>query len=194
MSQEQLLEDAPNLIRETRSNFSISNDTELLVSIETNLGELQKLVHENINAREQEVEHLERTMGKSEGKVSLLRERFQEISSNLQQHEVQDSLLKLAQELEELEQKLVSMRSEMDRGMEKLVKSDSNRELEETLEQQEPDSRANILKLQLYRSMGVILDTDNNQALVRKGDDVDVLPLNDELSDFFKTKYIWDRI
>ncbi|SCW00698.1 LAFE_0C09978g1_1 [Lachancea fermentati] len=194
MSQEQLLEDAPNLIRETRSNFSISNDTELLVSIETNLSELQKLVHENINAREQEVEHLERTMGKSEGKVSLLRERFQEISSNLQQHEVQDSLLKLAQELEELEQKLVSMRSEMDRGMEKLVKSDSNRELEETLEQQEPDSRANILKLQLYRSMGVILDTDNNQALVRKGDDVDVLPLNDELSDFFKTKYIWDRI
>nr|7KDF_C Chain C, Spc24 [Saccharomyces cerevisiae] len=51
-------------------------------------------------------------------------------------------------------------------------------------------------RLKLYRSLGVILDLENDQVLINRKNDgnIDILPLDNNLSDFYKTKYIWERL
>uniref|UniRef100_UPI0000D894C2 Hypothetical 24.6 kDa protein in ILV2-ADE17 intergenic region n=1 Tax=Saccharomyces cerevisiae TaxID=4932 RepID=UPI0000D894C2 len=58
------------------------------------------------------------------------------------------------------------------------------------------EANENILKLKLYRSLGVILDLENDQVLINRKNDgnIDILPLDNNLSDFYKTKYIWERL
>lgn len=59
----------------------------------------------------------------------------------------------------------------------------------------DPAVRANLLKLKLYRSLGVVIDSNTNQVFIEHGDSgVDVLSLDDDYSEFYKTKFIWDRL
>jgi kinetochore protein Spc24 len=104
----------------------------------------------------------------------------------------------------------VSLRSELDEKM-KLYLKDSEiistpngskikaKVIEPELEEQSavtPEANENILKLKLYRSLGVILDLENDQVLINRKNDgnIDILPLDNNLSDFYKTKYIWERL
>lgn len=59
----------------------------------------------------------------------------------------------------------------------------------------DPAVRLNLLQLKLYRSLGVIIDSKTNQVFIKHGDSsVDVLSLDDNYSDYYKTKFIWDRL
>ncbi|CAI5033038.1 CGH_1_HP_G0103920.mRNA.1.CDS.1 [Saccharomyces cerevisiae] len=54
----------------------------------------------------------------------------------------------------------------------------------------------NILKLKHHRSLGVILDLENDQVLINRKNDgnIDILPMIITSTDFYKTKYIWERL
>lgn len=203
MSEDQFLEDPSSLLQETRSNFSITNDTESLDRISSNLTQLQSTVKEKLVTKQRRVDQLQVDFEAFQSVVETLEDKRKGLMSDAEQQNKNDALLKLVDEMEKLEQELVTMRSELDQGMGQLIRgplADLETEDEEQNSEQEPEDltlRANILKLKLYRSLGVILDTDNNQALIRQGNDeskLDVLPLEDDLSDYFKTKYIWDRL
>lgn len=203
MSEDQFLEDPSSLLQETRSNFSITNDTESLDRISSNLTQLQSTVKEKLVTKQRRVNQLQVDLEAFQSVVETLEDKRKGLMSDAEQQNKNDALLKLVDEMEKLEQELVTMRSELDQGMGQLIRgplADLETEDEEQNSEQEPEDltlRANILKLKLYRSLGVILDTDNNQALIRQGNDeskLDVLPLEDDLSDYFKTKYIWDRL
>lgn len=203
MSEDQFLEDPSSLLQETRSNFSITNDTESLDRISSNLTQLQSTVKEKLVTKQRRVDQLQVEFEAFQSVVETLEDKRKGLMSDAEQQNKNDALLKLVDEMEKLEQELVTMRSELDQGMEQLIRgplANLETEDEEQNSEQEPEDltlRANILKLKLYRSLGVILDTDNNQALIRQGNDefkLDVLPLEDDLSDYFKTKYIWDRL
>lgn len=203
MSEDQFLEDPSSLLQETRSNFSITNDTESLDRISSNLTQLQSTVKEKLVTKQRRVDQLQVDFEAFQSAVETLEDKRKGLMSDAEQQNKNDALLKLVDEMEKLEQELVTMRSELDQGMGQLIRgplADLETEDEEQNSEQEPEDltlRANILKLKLYRSLGVILDTDNNQALIRQGNDeskLDVLPLEDDLSDYFKTKYIWDRL
>lgn len=203
MSEDQFLEDPSSLLQETRSNFSITNDTESLDRISSNLTQLQSTVKEKLVTKQRRVNQLQVDFEAFQSVVETLEDKRKGLMSDAEQQNKNDALLKLVDEMEKLEQELVTMRSELDQGMGQLIRgplADLETEDEEQNSEQEPEDltlRANILKLKLYRSLGVILDTDNNQALIRQGNDeskLDVLPLEDDLSDYFKTKYIWDRL
>lgn len=203
MSEDQFLEDPSSLLQETRSNFSITNDTESLDRISSNLTQLQSTVKEKLVTKQRQVDQLQVDFETFQSVVETLEDKRKGLMSDAEQQNKNDALLKLVDEMEKLEQELVTMRSELDQGMGQLIRgplADLETEDEGQNSEQEPEDltlRANILKLKLYRSLGVILDTDNNQALIRQGNDeskLDVLPLEDDLSDYFKTKYIWDRL
>lgn len=203
MSEDQFLEDPSSLLQETRSNFSITNDTESLDRISSNLTQLQSTVKEKLVTKQRQVDQLQVDFETFQSVVETLEDKRKGLMSDAEQQNKNDALLKLVDEMEKLEQELVTMRSELDQGMGQLIRgplADLETEDEGQNSEQEPEDltlRANILKLKLYHSLGVILDTDNNQALIRQGNDeskLDVLPLEDDLSDYFKTKYIWDRL
>lgn len=203
MSEDQFLEDPSSLLQETRSNFSITNDTESLDRISSNLTQLQSTVKEKLVTKQRQVHQLQVDFETFQSVVETLEDKRKGLMSDAEQQNKNDALLKLVDEMEKLEQELVTMRSELDQGMGQLIRgplADLETEDKGQNSEQEPEDltlRANILKLKLYRSLGVILDTDNNQALIRQGNDeskLDVLPLEDDLSDYFKTKYIWDRL
>lgn len=203
MSEDQFLEDPSSLLQETRSNFSITNDTESLDRISSNLTQLQSTVKEKLVTKQRQVHQLQVDFETFQSVVETLEDKRKGLMSDAEQQSKNDALLKLVDEMEKLEQELVTMRSELDQGMGQLIRgplADLETEDKGQNSEQEPEDltlRANILKLKLYRSLGVILDTDNNQALIRQGNDeskLDVLPLEDDLSDYFKTKYIWDRL
>lgn len=121
-----------------------------------------------------------------------------------------EELVSLLKDLDGLERNIVSLRSELDEKMKMYIKdseivstadgSEINpKMIESELEDQNtitPEANENILKLKLYRSLGVILDLENNQVLINRKNDgnIDVLPLDDNLSDYYKTKYIWERL
>lgn len=121
-----------------------------------------------------------------------------------------EELVNLLKDLDGLERNIVSLRSELDEKMKMYIKdsevvstaegSEINpKVIESELEDQKtitPEANENILKLKLYRSLGVILDLENNQVLIKRKNDgnIDVLPLDDSLSDYYKTKYIWERL
>lgn len=177
MSEDQFLEDPSSLLQETRSNFSITNDTESLDRISSNLTQLQSTVKEKLVTKQRRVNQLQVDLEAFQSVVETLEDKRKGLMSDAEQQNKNDALLKLVDEMEKLEQELVTMRSELDQGMGQLIRgplADLETEDEEQNSEQEPEDltlRANILKLKLYRSLGVILDTDNNQALIRQGND-----------------------
>ena len=72
--------------------------------------------------------------------------------------------------------------------------------MQEVLE--DPKAKVNVLKLELFRSLGVMIDPKSSQALVCGSEHVDILPLMDREQDdgsssnlnISRTQYIWERI
>ncbi|KAM3163408.1 Kinetochore-associated Ndc80 complex subunit spc24 [Lachancea thermotolerans] len=197
MSEEALIENPSNLIRETRTNFSIVNDTEALSNISKNLNELQRIVKEKLDRKSNELSQSESALEKNEARLDTLRRARTESGSGQLQGGSSEDVLEMARELESLERRLVELRQEVDRGLEQLIEKNADdskvQELEES-QTEDPEHRTNVLKIQLYRSLGVVLDADNNRALISKDGTLDVVPVDGDASAYFRTKYLWDRI
>lgn len=211
MSNNDLLENPADLLREVRNNFMIEQDLNSLMNIDRKIEEIRSKSQEELRNKKIEISKLNIQLDTSTSKVDTLKTDLDRIKEESQELVGQNEIVDYVKELDELEQSIVSLRSQLDERIIQLVKSgrsstdESSLDLspkavvidheEETEILNDPASRANLLKLRLYRSMGVVLDEDNNQVLVEGNDNaVDVLPLNDDLSDYFKTKFIWDRI
>lgn len=211
MSNNDLLENPADLLREVRNNFMIEQDLNSLMNIDRKIEEIRSKSQEELRNKKIEISKLNIQLDTSTSKVDTLKTDLDRIKEGSQELVGQNEIVDYVKELDELEQSIVSLRSQLDERIIQLVKSGRSSTGESSLDRSpkgvvidheeeieilnDPASRANLLKLRLYRSMGIVLDEDNNQVLVEGNDNaVDVLPLNDDLSDYFKTKFIWDRI
>ncbi|SCU94592.1 LADA_0G09538g1_1 [Lachancea dasiensis] len=198
MSKEQLLEDPTGLLRETRNNFSIVNDSESLKNVAKNLEELQRTVEEKLMRKEDEAKQLDLAVRKTQNRLEVLRRARNGTGDNTDALSDADGADQLSQELELLEQRLVGLRRQVDEGLKELVAIETVREgSPELLPEKDAVDRGHktdILKIQVYRSLGIALDLSNRNALINKTGTLDVVPLDDASDDFFRTKYLWDRI
>ncbi|SCU77864.1 LAFA_0A03730g1_1 [Lachancea sp. 'fantastica'] len=194
---EQLLEDPVDLIRETRNNFSLVNDAESLLNVTQMIDELQRLVHEKVETKAEEVKKVDSAARKTENRLEVLRQTQLASNTDGNGSSSQNDAGQLAQELEELEKRLVVMRTEVDEGLKELA-HDSSHELDlELLQEAVPTDRihkANILKIQVFRSLGLVLDLPHRKVLLNKAGALDVVDLDDSTSEFYRTKYLWERM
>lgn len=59
----------------------------------------------------------------------------------------------------------------------------------------EDENDINYYKLQVYKSMDIILDPDSKELFIsRKDGKVDVMSLDDGYSDYYNTKFIWEKL
>lgn len=211
MSNNELLENPADLLKEVRENFMIEQDVNSLINIDRKIEEIQSRSQEELRSKKTDISKLHIQLDTSTSKVDALKTDLDRIKDESQELVGQNEVVDYVKELDELEQSIVSLRSQLDERIVHLVRSGRSSTGGSSLDQSpiavvidpeeeieiinNPASRANLLKLKLYRSMGVVLDEDNNQVLIEGNDNaIDVLPLNDDISDFFKTKFIWDRI
>lgn len=211
MSQkENLLESPVEFLKEVRESFNIQQDIDAMKRIRHDLDVIRdeseaRITSENLKVSESGKKlNAERiNIAKLEGDLEYTNEVGNEFGSK-------EELVNLLKDLDGLERNIVSLRSELDEKMKMYIKdsevvstaegSEINpKVIESELEDQKtitPEANENILKLKLYRSLGVILDLENNQVLIKRKNDgnIDVLPLDDSLSDYYKTKYIWERL
>ncbi|CAI4049727.1 hypothetical protein SUVZ_13G2510 [Saccharomyces uvarum] len=211
MSQkENLLESPVEFLKEVRESFNIQQDIDAMKRIRHDLDVIRdeseaRITSENLKVSESGKKlNAERiNIAKLEGDLEYTNEVGNEFGSK-------EELVNLLKDLDGLERNIVSLRSELDEKMKMYIKdseivstadgSEINpKMIESELEDQKtitPEANENILKLKLYRSLGVILDLENNQVLIKRKNDgnIDVLPLDDSLSDYYKTKYIWERL
>lgn len=211
MSQkENMLESPAEFLKEVRESFNIQQDIDAMKRIRHDLDVIRdeseaRITSENFKVSESGKKlNTERiNIAKLEGDLEYTNEVGNEFGSK-------EELVSLLKDLDGLERNIVSLRSELDEKMKMYIKdseivstadgSEINpKMIESELEDQNtitPEANENILKLKLYRSLGVILDLENNQVLINRKNDgnIDVLPLDDNLSDYYKTKYIWERL
>ncbi|CAI4035591.1 hypothetical protein SMKI_13G2410 [Saccharomyces mikatae IFO 1815] len=211
MSQKDSLLDNPvEFLREVRESFNIQQDVDAMKRIRQDLDTIAeeseaKIANEHSKVSESNKKlNAERiNIAKLEGDLEYTKEESNEFGSK-------DELVKLLKDLDELERNIVSLRGELDEKMKLYIKdseivptaegSEINPKIMESeLDDQStinPEANENVLKLKLYRSLGVILDLENDQVLIngKNEENIDVLPLDDSLSDFYKTKYIWERL
>ncbi|AMD21786.1 HFL070Wp [Eremothecium sinecaudum] len=199
-----MLEDPASLLRQTRENFSISHDLQLLTATEENLKQITHRTQQLQAKHSQELLSLEKRLADklkaTEAMRSIQLSQSQQLDSLSQSQE----LVSLSKELELLEQQLAQMHNDLEEGISRLLETSepsSNLNLgyssESNKEPQPPGESANVLKLQLYSSLGVILDIDNSQVLIEKDPNsgIDLIPLDDNsISAYYRTKYVWDRI
>ncbi|CAR29925.1 hypothetical protein ZYGR_0AD06160 [Zygosaccharomyces rouxii] len=199
MASNELLENPAELLRQVRENFIIQEDVAAIGGIDEKLDQIQAQSRQKLASKEGEISTLESQLKTENDQVNELTTSLDRVRQESQELASQRQIVDYVKELDELEQSIVSMRSELDEKIVKLVKDtrdqDSSESPDESQLLQDPVARANILKLKLYRSMGVIIDQENGQVLIKDpNNDVDILPIDSDLSDFFKTKFIWEKI
>lgn len=206
MSTNNLLENPADLLREVRENFIIEQDVESLAAIDEKANQIKIKSQDELRRNKMEISNMEMQLKSSETKVNSLMKELAQVKDESQDLMGKNDLLSFVQELDELEQSVVQLRSDLDQRIVKLVHKNSPPVADEASEQlideeerkdtlQDPVARANILKLKLYRSLGLVIDDVNSQVFIEKNDsEIDTLPLDNDLSDYFRTKYIWDRI
>lgn len=199
MANNELLENPAELLREVRENFMIQQDVESIANIDDKINQihskcLAKLKAKNINIQSLDSQYeKERTLV---DELSLELDKFRRESQELAS---QKQVVDYVKELDDLEQSIVLMRGQLDEKIIKLVRDSRDQEKEEFPEESmilsDPIAKANILKLKLYRSMGVVVDEEKGQVLIKGNEnEVNILPIDNDYSDFFKTKFIWEKI
>lgn len=199
MVSNELLENPAELLRQVRENFIIQDDVAAIHGIDDKLNQVRSQSKQKLHSREDEISKLESELTAGNDRIKELTTSLDRRRRESQELASQRQIVDYVKELDELEQSIVSMRSELDEKIVRLVKDtrdqDSLESSDESEVLQDPVARANILKLKLYRSMGVVIDEENGQVLIRdSNDEVDTLPIDSDLSDFFKTKFIWEKI
>ena len=151
-----------------------------------------------------------------DGKLSTYAKELQMLEEEIAELRKQnnDKVNSLAEEPIILEQGLKTDRSALYVGYPALSGIDQSKEEEEEKEGkrgddipmqevlEDPKAKVNVLKLELFRSLGVIIDPKSSQALVCGSEHVDILPLMDREQDdgsssnlnISRTQYIWERI
>ncbi|CCD26446.1 kinetochore-associated Ndc80 complex subunit SPC24 NDAI_0H02720 [Naumovozyma dairenensis CBS 421] len=228
-----LINNLAALLRETRENFDIEHDIDTIININDKLTELKNRSNELKTSKESEITSLRNNLESQGEKIQILNDNLNKTKEESKNFKSKDQLIDVVKELDELENDVVSMRSQLDQKITRFVTSSSSPQRpplslsissppknshmnglsnydDETNEiLNDPIAKANILRLKLYRSMGIILDIDNNQVLIdsynynnngnnndtnnNSNNKIDILPLDDDLSDYFKTKYIWEK-
>lgn len=198
MSQE-ILQDPADLLKQTRSSFSIQHDLTLFEKLTSNLKDLHDKITQVKSDNVSRIKQLQERLETTQLHVNKLTTERHSIQDHLNSLTTSRELVEISDELKDLEHQLCEMRSQIDSEMNQLVSM--NFKLTDEMEiPKDLTVQANLLKLQLYRSFGLVVDLENNQALIKKrreidGDIIDVIPLSDNtLSCFFRTKYIWDRL
>lgn len=199
MASNELLENPAELLRDVRENFIIQQDVDSIANIDGKIEEIRSLSQDKLKTKESDIRSLDSQLEKDKlliDELTLKLNTFREESLELAS---QRQVVDYVKELDDLEQSIVLMRGQLDEKIVQLVKDSRDQQTkefpEESLILSDPVARANILKLKLYRSLGVTIDEDNGQALIRgQGNDVDILPLDSDFSDFFKTKFVWEKI
>ncbi|QLQ78107.1 hypothetical protein HG537_0A03540 [Torulaspora globosa] len=205
MCNNNLLENPADLLRQVRENFIIEQDVESLAAIDEKTSQIKTKLQEKLRRSKMEISSLELQVKSKETKISDLLNELAQVKDESQDLMGKNDLLSFVKQLDELEQSVVQLRSDLDERIVTLVKgkrSPSEQPCDELIDEEErkdiigdPIARANILKLKLYRSLGVVIDDTNGQIFIEKDNsEIDTLPLDNDLSDFFTTKYIWDRI
>ncbi|CCC70670.1 hypothetical protein NCAS_0F01860 [Naumovozyma castellii] len=213
---EHLIENLAGLLRETRENFDIEPDVNSVMSFNEGIDQIDTRTKNLLSEGKSKNSDLINQIESQTSHLDQLSKELIQTKEESKNFKSKDQLIDFVKELDQLENTIVTMRGELDTRIVQLVSNDENFPMNpgsldtnktsksprgNILSQEEeeifndPIARANILRLKLYKSMGVILDIENNQVLINgQNNKIDTLPLDDDLSEYFKTKYIWERI
>ena len=195
-------EEIVQMMQEASAEFAEADDVSFLDKMNSNIAQLEQQLREQMDESRQNIAKLEINLIDTEKSIGSLRELMKDATDEATIIKGSDKLNNLIDELQATENEIQMMNSEIEKKVSKLVEDEDNTSSEyemisKELEQEyDPVFASNILKLKLYRSLGVRLDLDNNQILIQNKElgTIDTLPLEDELTEFFKVKYIWSRI
>ncbi|AQZ16140.1 SPC24 (YMR117C) [Zygosaccharomyces parabailii] len=199
MANNELLENPAELLREVRENFMIQQDVDSIANIDDKINQIHSKSLAKLKAKNIDVQSLHSQYEKERklvDELSLESDKFRQESQELAS---QRQVVDYVKELDELEQSIVLMRGQLDEKIIQLVRDSRDQEKKEFPEESmilsDPIAKANILKLKLYRSMGVVVDEEKGQVLIKGNEnEVNILPIDNDFSDFFKTKFIWEKI
>lgn len=213
MSSNDILENPAELLREVRESFIIDQDIESLLNIDGKMEQIRARSQDKLRDKKTEISRLEMQLRASESRVQSLSQDLNQIKGESQDLVGQSDVVDFVKELDTLEQSIVDLRSDLDVRVTKFVEGnratssdeplfDQQVSSEKALDKQgqsemllDPEAKANLLKLKLYRSLLIFIDDVNNQVMIEGNEnEINTLPLDDDLSDFFRTKYIWDRM
>lgn len=208
------LEQSINAIANLRETFNAG-------SVKTSLNEIMKTSMNIEKDNEEFLRNEEELLLQLQKDANIQNEELDKLNKELTQLKRDtesifrhDELTDLVKELDTIEKENLEMKNRNDKYIHELadtykVNADtdngenpsgsismiSHNEEEETKKiLADPISRANILKLKLFRSLGVVLDVKKEQVFIEDSDKLDVLMLNEGYSKYFTTKYIWERI
>ncbi|CDF88982.1 ZYBA0S03-06414g1_1 [Zygosaccharomyces bailii CLIB 213] len=199
MANNELLENPAELLREVRENFMIQQDVDSIANIDDKINQIHSKSLAKLKAKNIDVQSLHSQYEKERklvDELSLESDKFRQESQELAS---QRQVVDYVKELDELEQSIVLMRGQLDEKIIQLVRDSRDQKKKEFPEESmilsDPIAKANILKLKLYRSMGVVVDEEKGQVLIKGNEnEVNILPIDNDFSDFFKTKFIWEKI
>ncbi|CAI5022828.1 AVN_HP_G0063630.mRNA.1.CDS.1 [Saccharomyces cerevisiae] len=193
MSQKDNLLDNPvEFLKEVRESFDIQQDVDAMKRIRQDLDVIKEESEARISKEHSKVSESNKKLNAERINVAKLEGDLEYTNEESNEFGSKDELVKLLKDLDGLERNIVGISTPNGSKIKAKV-------IEPELEEQSavtPEANENILKLKLYRSLGVILDLENDQVLINRKNDgnIDILPLDNNLSDFYKTKYIWERL
>jgi chromosome segregation ATPase len=189
------------LLRETLESFSIETDLDTIDRIQESLKILQSERDKELQVTQAELLQLSTALKTQEETIS-------ELVNDPKRHEVKDklkenaklefeyskSLKGLTYEKQELNSKLSQLVDEFTRLENDL---DSLQSATGDANHEDQDLDSVVLKLMVYRKLGLKLDTKSKTAIIfnKEKNLTDFLNYSDEkYSDYFISNYIWDRI
>ncbi|CCE64120.1 hypothetical protein TPHA_0G02820 [Tetrapisispora phaffii CBS 4417] len=201
MSNNEMLENPTELLKNLQELFLVEHDVKSLEKIDTSINRLTELTKEKLNSNHIEISKQTSVLDKGNIDISALRDQLERAQDESDQYKSANAMETKIQELERLEAEVKRIREDLNEKVSTLVKLDKeianevNFDDKSSMNSDDPITKANILKLKLYRSMGVIVDSVNNQILInQENGEIDILPIENEYSDYFVTKHIWSKI
>ena len=220
------MQDLITSLRNCRETLQSNATGTALSVLDTAYENIEKETTSFLHTKQQELAELQQRLTNELDTSNTLKRELSEIQNSPGASHENSKLSTYVKELQLLEEEIAELRKQNNDKVNNLVETpdipeqrlkkeeayppgypiQSKGEVEEDLPMQEvlddPKARANILKLELFRSLGVIINPKSNQALVCGSEHVDILPLIDRehggsssLSlNNSKTQYIWERI
>ncbi|CCK70491.1 kinetochore-associated Ndc80 complex subunit SPC24 KNAG_0E02300 [Huiozyma naganishii CBS 8797] len=231
-------------IAAVQDSFQIDRDLEVIDGTYNTLGEIETLISSQKQQKGDALDQLTTSIADLNDQLHQLRQDVSRLQLESQRYNNKEQLFREnARELESLELENVQLKDSNDTVMNQLIElagynenghmggPPTALEEEENAILSDPVARANLLRLQLYRSLGVSLDVSSNQLFIASGGGpafqtdtpqtqpgsqtggqtgsqpssqpggpaatetkIDALSLDDDYSDFYKTKFIWGKI
>ncbi|KAL3232533.1 Kinetochore protein SPC24 [Nakaseomyces bracarensis] len=201
MSTQELID----LLKQASAEYAEADDVSYIYQMNANIDKLESRLKSQLEQSRDNVTELETDLIETERSLNGLRELMKDATEEATIMRRNDKVTGIVDELQKLESEIKDLNMEIEEKVTKLANDDNDREngnaeidiIKQEVEQEyDPVFAANILKLKLYRSLGVRLDLENGQILIQNKESggIDTLPLESDLTDHFIVKYIWDRI